>query len=73
VDPDVDYSDEPQTLIEFHLEPHGNGTLLVLTESGFEQIPAHRRAEAFHMNDGGWTQQMENIRRYVEETTGHTA
>ena len=68
VEPGVDYSDEPQTLIEFRLEPHGEGTLLTLTESGFERIPAHRRDEAFRMNDGGWTQQMENIRRYVEET-----
>lgn len=67
VDPEVDYASEPQTLIEFRLEPHGDGTLLTLTESGFERIPAHRRDEAFRMNDGGWTQQMENIRRYVEQ------
>jgi len=66
VDPAVDYSSEPQTLIEFRLEPRGAGTLLTLTESGFERIPAHRRAEAFRMNEGGWTEQMENIRRYVE-------
>src|SRR5690242_881085 len=63
VDPAVDYSAEPQTLIEFRLEPRGAGTLLTLTESGFERIPAHRRAEAFRMNEGGWTEQMENIRR----------
>jgi uncharacterized protein YndB with AHSA1/START domain len=66
VDPEVDYSAEPQTLIEFRLEPAGEGTLLTLTESGFDRIPAHRRAEALRMNDGGWTQQMENIRRHVE-------
>jgi uncharacterized protein YndB with AHSA1/START domain len=66
VDPLVDYSAEPQTLIEFRLEPAGDGTLLTLTESGFDRIPAHRRAEALRMNDGGWTQQMENIRRHVE-------
>lgn len=69
VDPGVDYATEPQTLIEFRLEPQGaRGTLLTLTESGFDQLPAHRRAEAFRMNEGGWTQQMENIRRYVEQT-----
>jgi len=73
VDPSVDYSTEPQTLIEFRLEPHGEGTLLTLTESGFERIPAHRRAEAFRMNDGGWTQQMENIRRYVEDAAAGPA
>lgn len=74
IEPEVDYSDEPQTLIEFRLEPDGEGTLLTLTESGFENIPAHRRDEAFRMNEGGWTQQMQNIRRYVEETVlGDTA
>jgi uncharacterized protein YndB with AHSA1/START domain len=74
IDPETDYSGEPQTLVEFRLEPHGNGTVLTLTESGFEGIPAHRRAEALRMNDAGWTQQMENIRRYVEGSPpGHAA
>ena len=41
------------------------GTLLQLSESGFDKIPGGRRAEAFRMNDGGWTEQMENIRRHV--------
>lgn len=69
IEPGVDYSAEPQTLIEFRLEPSGDGTVLTLTESGFDSIPAGRRAEAFRMNDNGWTQQMENIRRHVE--VGH--
>jgi hypothetical protein len=34
-------------------------------ESGFDQIPAARRAEAFRMNEGGWTGQVRNIERYV--------
>jgi uncharacterized protein YndB with AHSA1/START domain len=70
IEPGVDYSAEPQTLIEFRLEPSGDGTLLTLTESGFDSIPADRRPEAFRMNDNGWTQQMENIRRHVEESHG---
>jgi hypothetical protein len=37
-----------------------------VTESGFDRIPAHRRDEAFGMIDGGWTQQMQNIKRHVE-------
>jgi uncharacterized protein YndB with AHSA1/START domain len=67
VDPKVDYSSEPPTLVEFHLEKAPAGTLLTVTESGFEKIPAHRRAEAFRMNEGGWTQQMQNINRHVTE------
>jgi uncharacterized protein YndB with AHSA1/START domain len=66
IDPSVDYSQEPTTLVEFRLEETPDGTLLTLVESGFDQIPAHRRAEAFRMNDDGWTAQMDNIRRHVE-------
>jgi uncharacterized protein YndB with AHSA1/START domain len=65
IDPNVDYSKEPTTLVEFRLEEVSDGTQLHLTESGFEQIPLARRAEAFRMNDGGWTEQMKNIERHV--------
>lgn len=67
IDPNTDYSAEPPTLVEFHLEPTETGTRLTVTESGFENIPAHRRAEAFRMNDGGWTEQMKNIERHVTQ------
>ena len=60
-----DYSDAPRTLVEFRLEPTATGTLLTLTESGFENVPAEWRAEALRGNDGGWTQQMKNIENYV--------
>ena len=65
VDPAVDYSQEPTTLVEFQLEDAEGGTLLRVVESGFEGVPAGRRAEAFRMNDGGWAQQMGNIERHV--------
>jgi uncharacterized protein YndB with AHSA1/START domain len=67
VDPKADYSQEPPTLVEFRLEKTAGGTLLRLTESGFDKIPAHRRDQAFRMNDGGWAQQMKNIESYVAE------
>ena len=62
-----DYSQETPTLVEFRLEPTAVGTMLTVTESGFDKIPADRRAEAFRMNDGGWAQQVVNIERYVAE------
>jgi uncharacterized protein YndB with AHSA1/START domain len=65
VDASVDYSQEPPTLVEFRLEATAGGTLLRVTESGFDKIPAARRAEAFRRNDGGWAQQMTNIQAYV--------
>jgi uncharacterized protein YndB with AHSA1/START domain len=67
IDPKMDYSQEPQTLVEFLLEKTAEGTLLTVTESGFDKIPAARRAEAFMRNEGGWAQQMKNIERYVAE------
>jgi uncharacterized protein YndB with AHSA1/START domain len=65
IDPKVDYSKETPTLVEFKLEKTATGTLLTLTESGFDKVPSARRAEAFRMNDGGWTQQMKNIEAHV--------
>jgi uncharacterized protein YndB with AHSA1/START domain len=65
IDPEVDYSRETPTLIEFKLEKTDTGTRLVLTESGFDKIPSHRRLEAFRMNDRGWTEQTKNIERHL--------
>jgi uncharacterized protein YndB with AHSA1/START domain len=65
VDATVDYSQEPPTLVEFRLEATPTGTRLTITESGFDRIPSHRRAEAFRRNDGGWTLQVGNIARHV--------
>ena len=66
VDPAIDYSAEPKTLVEFSLEPDGDRTRLTIVESGFAGIPAHRRAEAYRMDDQGWSKQAENVRDYVE-------
>lgn len=66
VDPAVDYSTEEPTLVEFRLEPLGDGTRLTVTESGFDKIPAHRRDEALRMNDGGWAAQVKNIQAHVD-------
>ena len=65
VDPKHDYSAEPMTLVEFRLESAEGGTWLEVVESGFDKIPAARRAEAFRMNDSGWSEQTKNIEQYV--------
>jgi uncharacterized protein YndB with AHSA1/START domain len=69
IDPKVDYSDETPTLVEFRLQEIEGGTLLELTESGFDKIPAHRVSDAFRMNDNGWTGQMKNIEEHVAKST----
>ena len=65
VDPDIDYSSEPTTLVEFRLEPKDGGVVLSVTESGFDTIPKDRQIEAFRMNERGWSEQMTNIERHV--------
>jgi uncharacterized protein YndB with AHSA1/START domain len=67
IDPNVDYSKETPTLVEFRLEKIPSGTLLVITESGFDKIPAHRRAEALRMDDSGWAGQIKNIEKHVAQ------
>ena len=66
IDPAVDYSGETPTLVEFLLSPTPTGTRLVVVESGFDRVPAHRREEAFRMNDSGWSAQVQNIKAHVE-------
>ena len=65
VDPKVDYSKEPTTLVEFVLEAIPSGTRLRVIESGFDAIPASRRAEAFRMHEGGWAVQIQNVAKHV--------
>ena len=69
VQPGVDYSGEPTTLIVFTLDDVPGGTLLTVVESDFDRIPLARRAEAFRMNDQGWAAQMTAIERYVGPAT----
>ncbi|MCG3110632.1 MAG: SRPBCC family protein [Candidatus Manganitrophus sp. SB1] len=66
VDPKIDYSAEIPTLVEFKLAKTASGTLLTITESGFDKIPANRRAEAFRMDERGWEAQMRDIQQHVE-------
>jgi uncharacterized protein YndB with AHSA1/START domain len=65
VEPGVDYSAEPTTLVEFVLEETAEGIMLTLSESGFDSIPLARRAKAFQANEGGWRIQAELIQKYL--------
>jgi len=65
IEPGVDYSSEPTTLVAFALEEIEGGTLLTVVESGFNGIPASRRAKAFEMNSKGWAIQLESIERHL--------
>jgi uncharacterized protein YndB with AHSA1/START domain len=65
VESGTDYSKEPTTLVEFTLAETGDGVLLRIVESGFDAIPAERRASAFAANSEGWAKQTELIRKYL--------
>ena len=65
VEPGVDYAAEPTTLVVFELEDAAGGTMLTVVESGFDQVPVARRAQAYRMNGEGWTYQMQAIEGYV--------
>ena len=68
IDPKVDYSQEPTTLVEFELRDVEGDTMLTVVESGLDKIPLARRADVFRMNSSGWDEQMENIKKHVATT-----
>ncbi|WPN45819.1 MULTISPECIES: SRPBCC family protein [unclassified Pseudomonas] len=72
VNAQIDYSQEPTTLVKFELEDHEDGTLLKVSESGFDHIPDVRREKAFRMDSRGWEEQMNNIEQFLSESAkGH--
>lgn len=65
IDRSVDYSGEPMTLVTFELEPAEGGTLLTLTESGFDALPLGRRTDAFEANEEGWEAIVPLVGKYL--------
>jgi len=67
VEPGIDYSSEPATLVIFALEQVPDGVMLTVTESGFDRIPLDRRAKAFTANEQGWTIVTGLFEKYLAE------
>jgi uncharacterized protein YndB with AHSA1/START domain len=65
IDSSVDYSKESRTLVVFELGEGEGGVLLTVAESGFDKLPAGRRATALRMNSSGWETQMKNIEKHI--------
>jgi uncharacterized protein YndB with AHSA1/START domain len=65
-------SDDPgagcETLVEFFLEPEGEGTRLRVVESGFAELKADPEAveRRYKANKGGWQRALLSLDRYVE-------
>lgn len=67
IEPGVDYSNEPTTLIEFTLEEVTDGVMLTVVESGFDQIPLTRRVKAFTANEQGWGRVIQLVEKYLAQ------
>ena len=67
IEPGVDYSNEPTTLIEFTLEEVTDGVMLTVIESGFDQIPLARRVKAFTANEQGWGRVIRLVEKYLAQ------
>jgi uncharacterized protein YndB with AHSA1/START domain len=65
IDPAVDYSHEPTTLVVFELQEVDGGVMLSVVESGLDKIPLERRATVLRLNSSGWDAQMENVKKHV--------
>ena len=65
IEPGLDPLCEPMTLVTFMLEEAAGGTMLTITESGFDGVPLEKRAQAFASNEQGWTIQCRLIEKYL--------
>jgi uncharacterized protein YndB with AHSA1/START domain len=66
VDPAVDYSREPETVVTFILEAAGSGTKLSVSETGFDEVSLARRAKVYEDNNQGWAEVLVWLQEHVE-------
>jgi uncharacterized protein YndB with AHSA1/START domain len=55
------------TLVELRLRDSEGGTLVTVTESGFDRVSLARRAKVLAQNEEGWKIQMASLERYAAE------
>jgi uncharacterized protein YndB with AHSA1/START domain len=53
----------PTTRVEFTLEPHIEGTRLLVVESGFASLPPELRTHERHV--GGWQRELGDLAQYL--------
>jgi uncharacterized protein YndB with AHSA1/START domain len=63
----ADFPFDQLTTVTMTLKETEGGTELHLTETGFENLSDDRRAKVLGLNTEGWDEELENIRKYVEE------
>ena len=65
MEPGIDPKKEQNTLVTFTLEDAEGGTLVTVTESGFDHVTLARRAKVYEENEAGWAHQVASLERYV--------
>jgi uncharacterized protein YndB with AHSA1/START domain len=58
-------SGRPYTLVTFELSDAGEGTRVVLTESGFAALPDQARHHSYEGNDAGWREELEELAAHL--------
>jgi uncharacterized protein YndB with AHSA1/START domain len=57
----ADHPEAELTTVRFTLQDHEAGTRVEMVESGFDNIPAERRANALRENTEGWTSELAKL------------
>ena len=52
--------------VDFNLQPQDGGTLVTVTETGFDALPEERRVSMLRSNREGWEIQTKNLKNHVE-------
>jgi uncharacterized protein YndB with AHSA1/START domain len=65
-EPDMDAA----TLVEFRIEPRGDGVVLSVAESGFSQLgkPREEWLKRREGNDSGWQEELRAAKTFVEQS-----
>lgn len=61
--------EQASTLVEFTLEPHGDGTRLTLVESGFAALPDDHYQGRFEENSSGWTAELADLKKHLSKVS----
>ena len=64
--PDLPTDDPRRTYVEFTLAPDGDGTVLVVVETGFAQLPVDTRHGSYDSHSEGWTRELAELAGYVD-------
>src|SRR5690242_3434014 len=64
--PDLPEDDPRRTYVEFTLEPHGDGTVLRVVETGFAQLPLDVRRETYESHRDGWARELAELGEHLD-------